>query len=194
MKILAHRRNDFNCNDPIPYDGIEVDVWATYKDLELGHDPNRTQGSLRYVLPCFTTKTIAINAKSSGLDHYLSDIISASDIANKTFNYFIFDAAVPESLKLLSKGYTVFTRVSEYETPAFYEEADGIWMDQMQYDWVDKEAVLEYLSDDKEVCIVSPELHGRPYKAFWKSLKEYSHFDIYLCTKYPESAKLFFNE
>jgi hypothetical protein len=51
------------------------------------------------------------------------------------------------------------------------------------------------LKNDKEVCIVSPDLHKREPKVFWERLKKMSVIDsekVSICTDFPEEAKQFF--
>ena len=51
--------------------------------------------------------------------------------------------------------------------------------------------IKNILNQDKEVCIVSPDLHKREYKKVWNIYRNIN--GIMLCTDYPMEAKEFFN-
>ena len=53
------------------------------------------------------------------------------------------------------------------------------------------EEIKNILNQDKEVCIVSPDLHKREYKKVWNIYRNIN--GIMLCTDYPMEAKEFFN-
>ena len=96
-------------------------------------------------------------------------------------------------------GLRFFTRRSEYETePVMYGQAAGVWIDSFkQIDWITKELLQDYISNDKEVCLVSPDLHGKTdYKLFWKKLREWNidFSKILLCTDHPDEAREFFKD
>ena len=47
----------------------------------------------------------------------------------------------------------------------------------------------------KRVCLVSPELHGRPYRPFWDMIKQNGlgmSDQIELCTDRPDEAREYF--
>lgn len=183
IKIIKHRVN--KVEDIDSRFGIECDVWYSDYDYYVGHDE---PSDIRFEEIIWETKNIiAINAKSCSLLR-LRKIQPDS--------YFIFDAAVPEAIKLAKLGLNVYTRQSEYEEfPSFYQLSKGVWMDMMERDWVNAGEIQNHLDNNKGVAITSPELHGRDYKEFWAKLKEMDiKDDIYLCTKHPEEAQEFFNE
>ena len=188
IKFLKHRVND---TDDINFNyGIELDVWNYNGYAVLSHDSPKEDCIELGDLLSFRLPYYAINAKSTGLEIIVPELKNRKD-------YFIFDAAVPEALKLLKAGLNVFTRQSEYEkAPSFYNEANGIWLDQMESDWVSQWDLNVHLSTyntdktRKQVAIVSPELHGRDPKAFWLKLKGMDLVgDVWLCTKFPDEAK-----
>lgn len=111
-------------------------------------------------------------------------------------NYFVFDMSVPDALAYLEQGFNTFTRQSEYETePAFYEKAEGVWMDCFNREWMNNDNIQRHLSGGKKVCLVSPELHEREYLPFWQKLAGMAVVSdprLMICTDYPEEARGFF--
>lgn len=188
MIIIKHRVNSLK--DVNPKFGIECDLWNYNGEAVLSHDSPNDDSVRLYNLLDANSSLYAINAKSNDL----SIVLPALKL-NETKDYFIFDASVPESIKLINNGYKVFTRQSEYErTPSFYIESSGVWMDQFKSDWIRSDHINQHLILDKKVAIVSPELHGRDHLPFWSHLKLMKLFgEVYLCTKYPEEAEEFFN-
>ncbi|MGQ9806152.1 MAG: hypothetical protein ACUVRP_08760 [Chlorobiales bacterium] len=137
---------------------------------------------------------LAINIKSDGLHHLLRELLDKYNIQN----YFLFDMSVPDGLVYVRQGgFQVFTRQSEYEKePAFYEEAQGVWMDMFLSDWVEEQHLAIHLEKGKLVCIVSPELHKREHTKFWEKLKRCSCLDsekLLICTDFPKECETFFN-
>ncbi|HEN3664100.1 TPA: phosphodiesterase, partial [Yersinia enterocolitica] len=118
----------------------------------------------------------------------------------KLSNSFVFDMSVPDQFSYINDGnLSVFTRMSEYEqNPAFYKESEGVWLDAFHSTWYNMELISNLLKDNKQVCIVSPELHKRDdYKTLWSELSasEISKSDrIILCTDFPEDATRIFKE
>ncbi len=105
--------------------------------------------------------------------------------------------SVPDGLQYLRHNIKSFTRESEYETiPSFYDEACGIWLDEFQGHWINKEVIENHIKNNKQICIVSPDLHKREYKKEWQHYKEIEKElgidNLMICTDYPEEAKEFF--
>ena len=92
-----------------------------------------------------------------------------------------------------------FTRESEYEVnPSFYQESKGVWLDEFNKHWITPQVIKNHLNNDKQVCIVSPELHKRSYDKEWRGYRENFDFNnslsVHICTDLPLTAKNFFNE
>ena len=114
-------------------------------------------------------------------------------------NYFVFDMSVPDCLNYRKEELIYYTRQSEIEcNPFLYEDSYGIWLDCFYKDWIDKETILFHYGNKKNMCIVSPELHGRPYKEAWQTYKDIMksnpNIEISICTDYPTEAKEYFAE
>lgn len=139
--------------------------------------------------------TLALNIKADGIQIPLKKLILKYNIKE----YFCFDMSVPDTLGYIKEELNFFTRESEYESvPSFYDKAAGVWLDGfISDDWITSEKVIGHINKGKKVCIVSPELHGREYRAVWKKYKEYAfqnNDQIILCTDYPVEARSFFYE
>lgn len=79
-----------------------------------------------------------------------------------------------------------------------YDKAKGVWLDEFCNHWISEEIILKHLDKNKQICIVSPDLHKRD---FWREWDEYRyiinkhklHNKIMLCTDYTQAAKEFFH-
>lgn len=136
---------------------------------------------------------LAINIKADGLQGLLESALKCYNIEN----YFLFDMSVPDAILSARRGLRVFTRHSDVESsPAFYEQAAGVWMDAFQDEnWLTPDAVVKHLDAGKRVCLVSPELHQRPRQAFWQRLRQHPvrhNSRLMLCTDVPEEATAYF--
>lgn len=137
----------------------------------------------------------AINIKADGLKDILQDCLIKYDIKK----YFLFDMSVPQMLEFRNMGLRYFTRQSEVEpAPCMYEDAAGVWIDGFWYtDWITESLVNKHLRAGKEVCLVSPDLHGREYRRFWQRVKSWDVDDrrlLYLCTDHPDEAREFWGD
>ncbi|WP_236845268.1 hypothetical protein [Campylobacter porcelli] len=107
--------------------------------------------------------------------------------------------SVPDALGYIKYGLNVFTRQSEYETtPSFYQEAIGVWLDEFNTHWIDEKIIKTHLENNKQICIVSPDLHSRDYLKEWQEYKQIeaklNNSNLMLCTDKVEEARRFFNE
>lgn len=134
----------------------------------------------------------AVNIKSDGLKDLLLNCLKDHNLKN----YFTFDMSVPQMVEYAEAGICYFTRQSEYEKdPVLYEKASGVWIDGFaDVDWITEELLERHIDNGKSVCIVSPELHGRTNKDFWKRINEMNldFSKVMLCTDTPDDAKIFF--
>jgi glycerophosphoryl diester phosphodiesterase len=177
--------------------GIETDLRDALGTLVIAHDPPRG-GELtaaRLAELCRThpgSGPLALNVKADGLQGLVRD---ALDRDLPVGSYF-FDMSVPDTLGYLAARLPIYTRHSELEpVPALYDQAVGVWMDAFHGDWIHGPAVTAHLDAGKEVCLVSPELHGRPYRPFWERLRSEGLGErpgCAICTDHPDEAAEFF--
>lgn len=207
MEIISHRgywkcKNEkntkiaFNRSFNMGY-GIETDIRDFRGELVISHDI-ATSESLQlndffYEYSMFQKNTVALNIKADGLVSLLSRKLIEFDISN----YFVFDMSVPDTMSYINEGLNVFIRQSEIETDmSLYGKVKGIWLDSFFGDWFETEIVFNHLANNKQVCIVSPELHGREKIGLWSKLKVpeiVESREVMLCTDFPEEAKNYFN-
>lgn len=135
----------------------------------------------------------AINVKADGLKDFLTELFVKYNVSN----YFLFDMSVPQMIEFKEANLKFFTRQSEVEEkPCMYNDAKGVWIDGFWgTEWITEELIKNHILQEKEVCVVSPELHGRDnYREFWQRIKEFDldHDKVMLCTDYPDEAREFF--
>lgn len=212
MKIIAHRGlwlAPGEKNSEIAFQrciekgyGIETDVRDYLGELVICHDVPEKGGtftSFNNFLEAYKQNTdgkavLAINIKSDGLHHLITEAIDR----HRLLSYFVFDMSFPNMYFNYRPGrLRFFTSVNEFiRQPALLEEAAGIWLDGYSDIWYNMEQIEAYAKSGKEVCIVSPELHGRDYHPLWKLIREHKINNlegISLCTDYPDDANIFFN-
>ena len=207
MKVLAHRgywteQNERNTPAALRRAldsgfGFESDIRDYIGELVISH--NIADGScqkaeevFRWLAEHGDKYCFAINIKADGLKGLLAGLLEKYHIKN----YFTFDMSVPQTVEYADMGLTWFARQSEVEPdPVMYDKAAGVWIDGFWgTDWITEELLQDHIAAGKTVCLVSPELHGRPYLGFWEMLTSF-RLDfglVLLCTDRPGEAAAFF--
>ena len=179
--------------------GFESDVRDSGGELVISHNiPSYDAWPFEQALDLLEKQgdqfAFAINIKADGLKNLLGDALRRHGIQN----YFLVDMSVPQMVEFAEVGLRFVTRQSEFEQePVLYEKAAGVWIDGFRtIDWINEELLTKHLSAGKDVCLVSPELHGREHLPFWEMLKAYDgdHSKLYLCTDHPLEARTFFGD
>ena len=178
--------------------GIETDLRDCGRELVIAHDPPSaaalTAGSFVAALPerRWTDTSLALNIKADGLQ----DLLRPHLASLAAVHAFVFDTSVPDTLGWIEMGVPVFTRQSEVEPePAFYNAARGVWLDALWSEWYDRDLIERHLERGKDVCVVSPELNGRPPMPCWSmlsALRDSLGDDgarVLLCTDLPHEAR-----
>ncbi|ASV56828.1 hypothetical protein LJPFL01_3465 [Lelliottia jeotgali] len=209
MQILAHRGHwltpgEKNSRQALQRAfqsgfGVETDVRDFDGTLVVSHDmPGHEALPLSVMFEDYVQAenpgTLALNIKSDGLTDVLQHLLIQHGIKH----YFCFDMSVPDTLPYLHRGLNAAARLSEYEPEGMLSElAPVLWVDGFQYQDVSPDRLEEWLGWGKQVCLVSPELHGREHAPFWHKLATLSDIlwkypALMLCTDYPEQAKEYF--
>jgi hypothetical protein len=170
--------------------GTETDVRDCAGKLVISHDtPTGNEIPFDDFLAMLKGRPLplAINIKADGLAPLVQQAMLKHDVKN----WFVFDMSIPDTREQLKTGNPVFARLSEFEIEnPLFAKAGGIWLDAFEGQWYDTDLIKKWRSKGKTVCIVSPDLHKRPYKEFWEQLAPLRDDDgIMLCTDYPEEAR-----
>lgn len=210
MKIIAHRglwSDHKEKNTLVAFKraflegfGIETDIRDHLGRIVISHNiPSGESLDFRYLLELYNNINpklkLALNIKADCLQDHLKNLLIEYEIEN----YFVFDMSVPDGLIYIDKNFNTFTRMSEFELqPSFYNEACGVWLDEFKAHWITKTTIEHNILNNKQVCIVSPELHKREYLNEWLEYKniarEFKEGEIMICTDYPIEARELFNE
>lgn len=180
--------------------GTETDIRDYRGQLVISHNiPNELCISLNTFLKTYSVYSkelfLMLNIKSNGLCHLLKNMLQVHQITN----FAIFDTSTTDMIEYKDNGINFFTRQSEYEQqPVFYQEALGVWLDEINSHWINSNIIIEHIHCGKLICIVSPELHQREYLKEWEDYRKlenkFSFSELMLCTDFPQQAKEFFND
>ncbi len=178
--------------------GIETDVRDCDGRLVISHDIPRSKSIflleqfLEAYIEIGNNAMLAINIKADGIQELLKKTLNQFGVKN----YFVFDMSVPDTLGYLKLKMPTAVRISEYEDGDWLMgRTDIVWLDAFEKEWYEMDVIVSWLDSGKHVCIVSPELHGRPHLPLWTKLLGLSNSslkDIYLCTDLvPEAMEVF---
>ncbi|MFM0640353.1 hypothetical protein PQQ63_27010 [Paraburkholderia metrosideri] len=202
MKILSHRgywleKNEKNTVEAFTRSfelgfGTETDVRDRLGELVISHDPASSSSiTLEQYLSIVGNRDLpqAINVKADGLAEPLKQAFEG-----KGLDWFVFDMSIPDMKMHIKAGNPVFARMSEVEQTAPWNDAvSGIWLDSFDGQWYSNQTIVDLLARGLRVCVVSPELHGRPHREMWESLKSIGGYDrLMICTDFPEDCRQFF--
>jgi glycerophosphoryl diester phosphodiesterase len=177
--------------------GVETDVRGFDGTVVISHDPPKAGAlTLRDFLELHGeyggAMPLALNVKSDGLQAGIKDLLDQFNVSN----YFVFDMSIPDLISYRDSRIPFFIRMSEYEKDlVFLEDACGVWLDGFNADWFSEGEIEMIISRGKQVCVVSPELHGRDHLSLWKRLKRVdleSDGRLILCTDFVADAYAYF--
>jgi len=194
-KLVAFTRS-FNNNF-----GVETDIRDLNGNLVISHDlpcdKNNDILSVEIFFELYSqignNLPLALNIKSDGLHVDLNKLLNKYNIKN----YFVFDMSIPDTFNYLKLEMNVFARQSEYDSPApLINKVKGLWLDEFNSHWINLDTIQNHIQKNKTICIVSPELHKRNYFKEWEDYniieKKLNYNNMFLCTDYPDKAKLYF--
>jgi glycerophosphoryl diester phosphodiesterase len=175
--------------------GTETDLRDCAGQIVISHDmPRGGEPSFEGLLKLMNGRNLplALNIKADGLADAVRDLLDKYQHTN----YFTFDMSIPDQVVQLDKGMRVFTGISDImREPVMGDESAGVWLDSYNYDWFEPDLIDSLIEMGKQVCVVSPELHGRDRSVQWERLLrcKYIHEEsLMLCTDTPEDAKGYF--
>ncbi len=204
MKIISHRGywiNPSEKNTDVAFIrsinqrfGIETDLRDMNGEVVVSHDiPQHSALGLDRLLSSVIPdpQILALNIKSDGL----ANIISKTMMHYPRDKWFVFDMSIPDMLDHLRVGNPVFARMSEFEIALpWLDQVQGIWLDSFENNWFSIELIDELVGKGKQICVVSPELHGRDHVSLWEKILPIANTtNLMLCTDFPVEASSYFN-
>lgn len=177
--------------------GTETDVRDHCGEMVISHDmPMGNEITLTHFLSLLQEQSLplALNIKADGL----AQAVKSAMTNYLRDDWFVFDMSIPDMRAHIACGNPVYARVSEVEPePVYFDKITGIWLDAFHEDGWQIERIKPWLSHNKKVCLVSPELHGRDHQPLWQRLRETQFLAdsrLMLCTDHPEEASHYFGQ
>lgn len=174
--------------------GFETDFRDCAGQILISHNPPKgneitAEDVFKLYQQAGLHEPLALNIKSDGLQDMMQDLLEKYNI----INYFFFDMSVCDTVIYVEKKLKIASRLSEYEQEMpFYKDSSTVWIDYFNSDGPTIQKVVQTLDDGKNACVVSPELHKRPYMQLWSQLLPYVNEDrLFLCTDFPDKASEF---
>ncbi|MDQ1911646.1 hypothetical protein RAC89_14645 [Paenibacillus sp. GD4] len=188
MNFIAHRINSVEQLKDVPMHlGVELDL-RDHKDgrIIIHHDPFTEGECFEEYLKQYKHGTIILNVKSERIEHKVLELIKKYNIKD----YFFLDSSFPMIFNLVQNGeHNIALRYSEYESLEsvllMQNKVKWVWVDCFTKLPIDKNSYQTLKEAGFKLCLVSPELQGRPEDIpnYKKNLeKENIVFDA-ICTK-----------
>ena len=162
--FIAHRINTWQEENTLPEEvGIEFDVRDSNGKIIVTHDPFTDGEEFEIFLSKISKRFLIVNVKSEGIEQNILAILKKYAFED----FFLLDCSFPAVVKLISQGEDrIALRFSEFESiETIYSIADKIkwvWVDCFKNFPITKDIETKIHSLGLKICIVSPELQGRP--------------------------------
>jgi len=194
MLYISHRVNTVAqlLQTPPEY-GVELDLRDHGDRLVLQHDPFKGDSGEDFesYLTHYRHGLMILNVKSERVEHRVLELVEKYHVKE----YLFLDSSFPMMRLLASEGeHRLAVRFSEFEPVesalAMAGRADWCWVDCFTRNPLTPETYAA-LRQHFKLCVVSPELQGRPADTiadYAKELRAYP-FDA-VCTKKPELWKV----
>lgn len=191
--LIAHRINTLEQLEKLtPELGCEIDLRSNPSNcsLYLAHDPFTDGVSFESWLARFALKKmrgpLILNTKEDGLEGKLTELLKKYGVTN----YFFLDTTLPTLNRLSRDGEkNLALRLSSLEPSTAFSQFVGsvkwLWVDCFQGEPLPVEMVSAWTAKFK-ICLVSPELQGRPENEISRFLALARLSDA-ICTKHPHS-------
>ncbi len=187
MHFIAHRINTIDELQYVPKEcGIELDLRDFGLDLVLQHDPFKGGILFEDLLKHYHHGTMIVNIKSERVELKALELLQKYNVTN----FFFLDSSFPMIINLSSRGERRNAiRFSEFEgigtIRAVKDRVEWIWVDCFTHLPLNNEIYRELRATGLKLCLVSPELQGRPddIRPYAIQLREQDiEFDA-ICTK-----------
>ncbi len=188
MQYICHRINQAAglADIPVQY-GAEIDLRDGLDGrIYLQHDPFTPGEDFEEYLKSYRHGTLILNVKSERIEEQALALVQAAGVRE----YFFLDSSFPMIHLLSQKGITdTALRFSEFEgldtIRTMAGKAKWVWADCFTKCPLTAENTAELKALGYRICIVSPELQGRPedITAHAQYLKENGILPDAICTK-----------
>lgn len=164
MHYIAHRINQLEELKTLPTEfGAEIDLRDHADRLILQHDPFIDGEDAEPFFANYRHGTLILNVKSERIEYRVLELMKKYSITN----YFFLDSSLPMIVKLSKEGENrMAVRFSEYESLetvlAFQGLVSWVWVDCFTRLPITGEICEKLKKADFKLCLVSPELQGRP--------------------------------
>jgi hypothetical protein len=161
---IAHRINTVDALAEIPKEfGVELDLRDRGDRLILQHDPFVDGEDAEQFFAKYEHGTLILNIKSERIEFRVLELMQRYRIEN----YFFLDSSFPMTYQLIKRGeIRTAVRFSEYESVDTVIKLEGlvewIWVDCFNYLPISTELFKLFKNCGFKLCLVSPELQGRP--------------------------------
>ena len=166
-KFICHRINTTKELNKIPnIFGVELDIRDNIltNTLHLSHDPFENGEDFEEYLKQYNHGTLILNIKSERTEIKCIELMEKYNITN----FFFLDSTIP-MMYLLNNKYNnsnIACRFSEFEPIESYNKIKTfikwIWVDCFTQFPLSSKIYNTYKNDNKNICIVSPELQNQP--------------------------------
>lgn len=186
MIYICHRINTIEELSEIPKEyGVELDLRDCLDgSIHIAHNPYECGENFEEYLKKYHCSTMILNIKSERIEWRVLELLKKYNIKD----YFFLDSSFPMIWTLSEKGnYNNAIRVSEYEgmdtARLMRNRAKWIWVDCFSKFPINVNDVKELKKLGYKLCLVSPDLQGRPEEIADYALKiKKMEFDA-VCTK-----------
>lgn len=164
MLFIAHRVNTSQAlADISPVYGVELDLRDFGNELVLQHDPFKGGQRFEDYLKHYRHNTMIVNVKSERVELKALELLKVHGITN----FFFLDSSFPMIITLSRQGETRNAiRYSEFEGMdtvfAVKDRVQWIWVDCFSFLPLNYASYQKLRSTGFKLCLVSPELQGRP--------------------------------
>ena len=165
---------------------MEVDLRDSGNDIILAHDPFVPGEVFQDYLDVFDHEFIILNIKSERIEGRVLELIRSKGVNN----FFFLDSSVPMVYSMTNQGVRdIALRMSELEPIEMVlkmsERVSWVWVDCFSTNPLFLEDFLHLKEIGLRVCLVSPELQGRPNEteAYVKEIRERGYIPDMVCSK-----------
>lgn len=164
MIIVRHRRNTAQQLQETPQQwGVELDIRSHGDALIIHHDAFAEGERFEDWLAHYRHRLVILNVKEEGLEERLIALMRAHDVDD----YFFLDQSFPFLVRTADRGERrCAVRVSEFESVdtalTLAGKVDWVWVDCFTRFPLDRTQAARLQEAGFRLCLVSPELQGRP--------------------------------